>query len=53
MIRANVVTAFISSPLLPELAQLRVDHIYTLMALAMEGYVQNAAFKLLAPVSSQ
>jgi hypothetical protein len=48
VIRANVVTAFICSPLLLELAQLKMDHIATLLALAVEGLVQNAAFKLLA-----
>jgi hypothetical protein len=53
MIRANAVTAFIGSPLLPEPAQLRVDHIATLMALAVEGPIQNAAFKLLALAYSQ
>jgi hypothetical protein len=49
MIRANTVTAFVGSPLLPEPAQLKVDHIATLMALVVEGLIQNTAFKLIAP----
>jgi len=41
------------SPLLLEHKQLRVDHIATLLALAMDGPVQKAAFKLLALAYSQ
>jgi hypothetical protein len=46
--RANVVTAFVASPLLREPTQLKVDHIATLLALAVDGPVQKAAIKLLA-----
>ena len=41
------------SPSLPEPNLLRVDHIATLLALAVDGPVQKAAFKLLAPAYSQ
>ena len=50
--RANVVTAFMGSPLLLEPKQLRVDNIATLLALAVHGPVEKAAFKLLAPIYS-
>jgi hypothetical protein len=48
MDRANVVTAFMVSPLLPEPNHLRVDYITTLLALAVDGPVHKAAIKLLA-----
>ena len=35
--RANAVTAFLASPLLPEPNHLRVDHLTTLLALAVDG----------------
>ena len=44
--RANVVAAFVASPLLLEPTQLKVDHIATLLALAADGPWVN---KLLAP----
>ncbi len=54
MDRANVVTAFIGSPLLPEHTQLMMDNIATLLALAVDGPAQNAALQLLAlPYSQQ
>jgi len=53
MERANAVTAFIGSPLLPNPAQLRVDNIATLLALAVEGPAQKAAFKLFSLAYSQ
>jgi hypothetical protein len=37
--RVDVVTAFMGSPLLPELNQLRVNNIATLLALAVDGPV--------------
>jgi hypothetical protein len=43
----------VASPLLPEPNQLKIYHIATLMALAVEGPVQKAAIKLLAPAYSQ
>ena len=51
--RANVVTAFVGSPLLHEPNQLKVDHNVNLLALAVNGPVQKAAIKLLAPSYSQ
>jgi hypothetical protein len=51
--RANAVTPFVASPLLPEPNQLRVGHISTLLALVVDGSVHNAAIKLLAPAYSQ
>ena len=50
--RANVITAFVASPLLPEPNQLKVDHILALLALAVDGTVHKAAIKLLAPACS-
>ena len=53
MNRTSAVTAFIGSPLLSEYAQLKMDTIATLLALAVEGPVQKAAFELVAPSYSQ
>jgi hypothetical protein len=52
MARANAVTAFVASPLLLESNQLRLDHITSLQALAVDGHVHKAAIKLLAPAYS-
>jgi len=41
------------SPLLPEPTRLKVGSIATLLALAVDGPVQKAAFKLIAPTYSQ
>ncbi len=49
MARANAVRVFVASPLLSEPNHLRLDHITTLMALAVGGLVHKAAIKLLAP----
>jgi hypothetical protein len=51
--RATVVTAFIGSLLLHGPTQLRVDDLATLLALAVEGPAQKAAFHLLVPAYSQ
>jgi hypothetical protein len=47
--RADAVTAFMASSLLPEPNHLKVDHISALMSLALDGHVHKAAVKLLAP----
>ena len=51
--RADEVTAFIGSPLFLEPAQLRMDNTVALLALAVDGAVQKASFKLLALAYSQ
>jgi hypothetical protein len=51
--RANLVKVFAASPLLPEPTLLKVDHVATLLALAVDGPVQKAAIKFLAPAYSQ
>jgi len=51
--RANVITAFVGSPLLLEPNQLKADNIATFLALAVDGPVQKATFKLLAPTYYQ
>ncbi len=53
MMRANAVTAFIGSPLLPEPYQLRVDNIATLLSLSVEDPAQKVAFRLFAPAYSR
>jgi len=53
MAHANTVTAFVASPLLHEPNQLRVDHITTLLVLAVDGPVHKAVVKLLAPAYPQ
>jgi len=50
--RANVVTAFLGSSLLPEPSHLKMNNIATSPALAVDGPVQKAACKLLAPTYS-
>jgi hypothetical protein len=50
--REDVVTAFLASPLLPDLDKLRVDHISALMALSVDGDTQKASIRLLAPKQS-
>ena len=52
MARANAVTAFVASPLLPEPTKLGLNHITTLWALAVDGPVHKAVIKLLAPAYS-
>jgi len=44
--QANMVTAFVASPLLTEPTQLKVDHVAALLALAVEGPARKAAFSL-------
>jgi hypothetical protein len=53
MAGANAITAFVASPLLLEPNKLKIGHIAALLRLAMEGPVQKAAIKLLAPAYSQ
>ncbi len=53
IIRANAVTAFIGSPLIPEPDQLKVDNIATMLSLSVEGPAKKAAFRLFAPAYSQ
>ena len=53
MARANAVTAFVASPLLPEPTKLGLNLITTLLALAVDGPVHKAVIKLLAPAYSQ
>ena len=48
-----MVTAFVASPLLPKPNQLKVDHIATLLALAVDGPVHKTAINLLALADSQ
>jgi hypothetical protein len=42
---------FIGSPLLHGHAKLRMNNIATLLALAVDGPVENAAFQLLTPAT--
>ena len=48
LVRANAVTVFVASPLLPEHDKLTADHISSLLALAVDGLAQKAAIKFLA-----
>jgi hypothetical protein len=47
--RDDAITTFSGSPLFPEPSQLKVDHISTVLAMAVEGGTQKAAMKLTAP----
>jgi hypothetical protein len=53
MARANAVTAFVTSHLLPEPNHLRLNHITAVLTLAMDGPVHKTAIKLLTPAYSQ
>ncbi len=53
LIRADAVTAFLASPLLPDPNQLRAYHITALLDMAVDGGAQKATMKVLAPEHSQ
>ena len=53
MTRANAGTALVAVPLLHEPNQLKMDHVTTLLVLAVDGPNHKTAIKLLAPAYPQ